>query len=86
MLLGFSVFLVGFSKQLIFLVGSNYINTKDNYKRLIDFLSQISKLSNFNVLDLADIMRHHWFPDSIFVLLYRRTPLLAICSSFELRH
>jgi len=28
-----------------FLVGSNYINTEDNYGRLIEFLIQISKLS-----------------------------------------
>jgi len=40
-------------------IGSNYINTEDNYGRLIDFLSQISKLSYFNVLDLADFMMHH---------------------------
>jgi len=33
-------------------------NTKDNYGRLIDFLSQISKLSNFNMLDLAYFMMH----------------------------
>jgi len=38
--------------------GSNYINTEDNYERLIDFLSQISKLSNFKVLDLADFVMH----------------------------
>jgi len=41
-----------------FFVGSKYINTEDNSERLIDFLSQISKLSNFNVLDLADLMMH----------------------------
>jgi len=29
------------------------MNPEDNYGRLIDFLSQISKLSYFNVLDLA---------------------------------
>jgi len=29
------------------------------YGRLIDFLSQISKLSYFNVLDLADFMMQH---------------------------
>jgi len=27
------------------LVGSSYINTEDNYERLIEFLSRISKLS-----------------------------------------
>jgi len=30
-----------------------------NYERLIDFLSQISKLSNFNLLEFADFMMHH---------------------------
>jgi len=33
--------------------------TEDNYRRLIDFLSHISKLSNFNMLDFADFMMHH---------------------------
>jgi len=42
-----------------FLIGSNYIHTEDNYGCLIEFLSQISKLSNLNVLDLADFMMHH---------------------------
>jgi len=37
---------------------SNYINTEDNYEPLIDFLSQTSKLSYFNVLDLADFMMY----------------------------
>jgi len=32
---------------------------KGNYGRLIDFLSQISKLSYFNLLDLADVLMHH---------------------------
>jgi len=36
------------------LVGSNNINTEDSYGRLIDFLSQNSKLSYFNLLDLGD--------------------------------
>jgi len=31
---------------------------KDNYGRLIDFLKQISKLSYFNLLDLADFMMY----------------------------
>jgi len=30
-----------------------------NYGRLIDFLSQISKLSNFNLFDFADFTMHH---------------------------
>jgi len=41
-----------------FFVGSNYINPENNYERLIDFLSQISKLSYFNLLDLADFMMY----------------------------
>jgi len=37
---------VGFLKKSgVFLVGSKYINTDYNYGRLIEFLSQISKLS-----------------------------------------
>jgi len=35
------------------------MNPEDDYGRLIHFLSQISKLSYFNVLDLADFMMHH---------------------------
>jgi len=51
---------VGFQKKRVFvLVESNYINTEDSYRRLIDFLSQISKLNYFNVLDLADFIMHH---------------------------
>jgi len=41
-----------------FLVGYNYINPEDNHGRLIDFLSQISKLTYFNVLDLVDFMMY----------------------------
>ena len=51
---------------MIFLVRSNYINNEVNYERLIDFLCQISKLSTFDMLDLADFMMHHWFPVSFF--------------------
>jgi len=40
------------------LVGSNYIKPEDNYGCLIDFLSQISKLSYFDLLDLADFIMH----------------------------
>jgi len=40
------------------LVGSNYINPEDNCGRLIDFLSQISKLPYLNVLDLPDFMMY----------------------------
>ena len=35
---------------------------KENFGRLIDFLSLISKLVYFNLLDLADISMHHEFP------------------------
>jgi len=66
---------------VIFWVGSYYINTEDNYERLIDFLSQISKLYFFNVLDLADFMMHHWLPVS-FTVLIECKPVLAICGSF----
>jgi len=64
---------VGFLKQVIFLFWSNYINTEDNYERLIDVLSQISKLSNFSVLDLVDFMMHRWFPVAFFVLIQSHT-------------
>jgi len=59
-------FLVGFIvcfewafKKRMFFGWSNYMNSDDNYGRLVDFLSQISKLSYFNVLHLADFMMHH---------------------------
>jgi len=32
------------------------------YRCSIDFLSQISKLSYFNVLDLSDFLMHHHLP------------------------
>jgi len=32
---------------------------KDNYGRLMDFLNRISKLSYFNLIDLADFLMHH---------------------------
>jgi len=38
----------------------------ENYGSLIDFLSQISKLFYFNLLDLADFLMHHQFPVSFF--------------------
>jgi len=34
-----------------FLVGCNYIKPKDNHGHLIDFLSQVSKLTYFEGLD-----------------------------------
>jgi len=54
------------------MVGSNYINPKNNYGYLIDFLSQISKLSYFNVLDLTDCIMHHQFTVLFFALIYLR--------------
>jgi len=48
---GFLVFFLFFLSEffkknlVVSLVGFNYINTEDNYGRLIEFLSQISKLS-----------------------------------------
>jgi len=65
---------------------------KNNYGRPSDFLSQISKLSHFNLLDLTHFLMHHYFPVSFFavatlgVRLYSRIPVLLICASFELRH
>jgi len=35
------------------------MNPEDNYGPLIDFLSQNSKLSYINVLDLAEFMMYH---------------------------
>jgi len=49
---------VGFKKR-VFFGWYNYMNSEDNYGRLVDFLRQISKLSYFNVLDIADFMVHH---------------------------
>jgi len=53
-------FLVGFIVffRVFFLVGSNYINPENDYGCLIDFLSQISELFYFNLLDLANFMMH----------------------------
>jgi len=39
-------------KTGVFLVGSNYINTEDNYGHLTEFLRQISKLSRLSHLIL----------------------------------
>ena len=63
--MGFLVGFIAFSKWAFKTKTSDFFgwfqlyNTEDNYGRLIDFLSQISKLSNFNMLDLADFMMHH---------------------------
>ena len=65
---------------------SYYINTEDNYERLIDFLSQISKLFNFNVLDLADFMMHHWCPVCFFCAKTVAHLYLQYVFRFELRH
>jgi len=61
-------------------------NTEDNYERLIDFLSQISKLSNFNMLDLADFMMHHLFPVSSFCANTVAHLFLQYVLHLELRH
>ena len=58
---------------------SNYNNAEDNYEHLIEFLSKISKLSNFNGLDLADFMMHQWFPVSFFVLIQSHTCACNMC-------
>ena len=58
-LVGSVAFLSGLYKKTgVFLLGSNYINPEDNYGHLIDFASQISKPSYFNVHDLDDFMMH----------------------------
>jgi len=45
-LLSFIVFFSGLlKKSSVFLFGSNSINTDDDYGRLVEFLSQILKLS-----------------------------------------
>ena len=66
---------------------------KDNCGCLIDFLSQISKLSYFSLFGLADFLMHHWFPVSFFDVA-----ILQVCVNtaahlclqyvhhFELRH
>jgi len=46
-------------KKRVFFGWSNYMNSGDNYGRLVDSLSQMSKLFYFNVLDLADFMMYH---------------------------
>jgi len=78
-LVGFVVFLVDFKKPGVFLVRSNCMNPEDNYERLIDFLSQISKLFYFNVLDLAEFMMHHLLPVSFFVLIQSHTCACNLC-------
>jgi len=72
-------FLSGLFKTGVFLVGSNYINTEDNYERLIDLLSQISKLSNFNVLDLADFMIIPSLLFRFFVLIQSHACICNMC-------
>jgi len=46
--------------------GNSQKGLKENYGRLIDFLSQSSKLFYFNLLDLSDFLMHHKFPVSFF--------------------
>ena len=50
------------------MIGFNYINSRDNYRHLIDFVSQMSKLSHLNLLDLTNFMMNHQFTVSFFVL------------------
>jgi len=45
---------------------NNKRRLKNNFGRLIDFLSQISKLSYFNLLDFTDVLMHHQLPVSFF--------------------
>jgi len=47
---GFYCFFKCAFEKAVFLVRSNYMNPEVNYGLLIDFLSQISKLSYFNVI------------------------------------
>jgi len=47
------------STRVVFLVGFNYTIPEDNYEPFIDFLSQISKLYYFNMLDLPHFMMYH---------------------------
>jgi len=68
------------------LVGSSYINTEDNYERLIDLLSQISKLSNFNVLGLADFMIIPSFLFRFFCANAVAHQCLQYVLRFEIRH
>jgi len=78
---------VGFLKKTgVFLVWSNYINPEDNYGCLIDFLSQISNLFYFNLLDLADFMKHR----TSFPFVFWGNAVAHLCwqyvQHFELRH
>jgi len=50
---------------------------KDNCGRLIDFLSQISKLSYFNLFDLADFLMHAWIASFLFRCLMWQTWVCA---------
>jgi len=45
--------------QIVRSKGNHKKGVKVNHRRLIDFLSQISKLSYFNLLDLPDSLMHH---------------------------
>ena len=58
-------------KSICFLAGSNYINPEDNHRRLIHFLSQISKLFYFNMHDF--MMHYHKVSHFIFVLIQLHT-------------
>jgi len=64
---------------------------KDKYERLIDFLTQISKPSYFNLLDLADVLMNHYFPFCFLVwqagcALTTTNPSMQYVRHFKLRH
>jgi len=40
-------------------IKENHKGLKENYGRLTDLLSKISKLSYINLLDFADFLMHH---------------------------
>ena len=73
-------------KRVRFMDASNYTNNEDNYTRLINFLSQISKLSYFNVLDLDDFMMQTLASRFVFLVLIQPHTCLQYVLRFELRH
>jgi len=46
--------------------GKSQKGLKYNHERLIDFLSKVSELSYFKLLDLTDVSMHHYFSVSFF--------------------
>ena len=67
------------------MVGSNYINPKDTYGRLIDFVSQISKLSYFMhglvdfVMHLKFVVLFFWGGNPGCVLMHSHTCACNMC-------